>query len=133
MGQMARLKSLMATGAESSNHNMKHEESIIQAAIVSALSLAGVYVLMIPNDAAGNTSMAKAGRMKAMGLRAGVSDLVVMHPDGRAHFLEVKTATGVLSPAQIRFAELCIKRGWKYEVARTVEQSLDICRKWGIL
>ena len=112
---------------------MKHDESIIQSQIVSALSLAGVYVFMVPNDAAGKTSVAKAGRMKAMGLRSGISDLVVMSPDGVAHFLEVKTVTGVLSPAQVRFAELCIKRGWKYEVARTVEQSLDIVKKWGIL
>ena len=112
---------------------MRHDESLIQSAIVSALSLAGVYVFMVPNDAAGKTSMAKAGRMKACGLRAGISDLVVMSPSGVAHFLEVKTATGVLSPSQIRFAELCIKKGWKYEVVRTVEQALDICRKWGII
>ena len=101
--------------------------------IVSALSLAGVYVFMIPNDAAGKTSIAKAGRLKACGLRAGVADLVVMSPDGRAHFLEVKTETGRLSESQIRFAELCIKRGWKYEVARTVDEAVEIVRKWGIV
>jgi len=112
---------------------VKHEESIVQAQIVSALSLAGVYVFMVPNDAAGKTNMAKAGRMKAMGLRAGISDLIVMSADGRAHFLEVKTATGVLSPAQIRFSELCIKKGWKYEVCRSVNEAMDIVRKWGIV
>ena len=112
---------------------MKHDESIIQANIVSALSLSGVYVFMVPNGELGKITQAAAGRAKAMGLRSGMADLIVMSPTGVAHFLEVKTATGVLSPSQIRFAELCIKRGWKYEVARTVEQSLDIVKKWGIL
>ena len=112
---------------------MRHDESLIQSNIVSALSLAGVYVFMVGNDNSGKTNMAKIMRLKSMGLRSGISDLVVMSADGRAHFMEIKTATGVLSPSQIRFAELCLKKGWKYEVARSVEQSLDICRKWGIL
>jgi len=112
---------------------MKHDESQLQANIVSALSLAGLYVFMVGNDNSGKTNMAKIMRLKSMGMRAGLSDLVVMSPSGVAHFMEVKTATGVLSPSQIRFAELCLKKGWKYEVARTVEQSLDICRKWGII
>jgi len=112
---------------------MKHDESIIQSQIVSALSLAGVYLFMVPNGEMGKITQAAAGRAKAMGLRSGMADLIVMGPGGVAHFLEVKTSTGVLSPSQIRFAELCIKKGWKYEVARTVEQSLDIVKKWGIL
>ena len=112
---------------------MKHDESIIQSQIVSALSLAGVYVFMVPNGELGKITQAAAGRAKAMGLRSGMADLIVMSPDGRAHFLEVKTATGVLSPSQIRFAELCIKRGWKYEVARTVDEAMEIVRKWGIV
>ena len=112
---------------------MKHDESIIQASIVSALSLAGVWLFMVGNDNSGKTNMAKIMRLKSMGMRAGISDLVVMSPSGVAHFLEVKTETGVLSPSQIRFAELCLKKGWKYEVCRTVGQSLDICRKWGII
>ncbi|HSW62401.1 MAG TPA: VRR-NUC domain-containing protein, partial [Dissulfurispiraceae bacterium] len=62
-----------------------------------------------------------------MGLRSGIADLVVMSADGRAHFLEVKTATGVLSPSQIRFAELCLKKGWHYAVARSVEEAMKIC------
>lgn len=112
---------------------MKHDESIIQASIVSALSLAGVYVFMIPNDAAGKTTMARASRLKAMGLRAGISDLVVMSPDGRAHFMEVKTETGRISPAQLRFMDLCTAREWPYAVCRSAHEALDICKRWGIL
>jgi hypothetical protein len=112
---------------------MKHDESIIQSQIVSALSLAGAYLFMVPNDAAGKVTMAKAGRMKSMGLRAGISDLVLIGPSGTAYFMEVKTATGKLSEAQRKFMDLCTKRGWHYAVVRSVEESLDVCRKWGIL
>jgi len=88
---------------------------------------------MVPNDASGKTSMAKAGRLKSMGLRAGISDLVLIGPSGQAHFLEIKTATGRLSESQERFRAMCEKRGWNYAVVRSVDEALDVCRKWGIL
>ena len=112
---------------------MKHDESIIQAAIVSALSLAGVYVFMVGNDNAGKITQARAGRLKAMGLRAGISDLVIISSDGRVHFLEVKTATGRLSESQERFSDLCLKKAWPYAVVRSVDEAIDVCRKWRIL
>lgn len=111
---------------------MEHQEAKIQAAIVSAISLAGLYVFAVGNDFAGATSQARAGRLKAAGLRAGVSDLIVMSQDGRAHFLEIKTATGVLSPSQVRFSELCIKHHWPYAVARSVDEAMEQVRKWGL-
>jgi len=112
---------------------MKHEESKIQAEIVSALSLAGVYVFMIPNDAAGAISQAKAGRLRAMGLRAGISDLCLVGKDGHIYFLEVKTPEGVLSASQVRFASLCAARGWPYAVARSVDDAVATCKKWRLL
>lgn len=112
---------------------MKHEESAIQAAIVSALSLAGIYCFMVGNDAAGKTTAARASRLKAMGLRAGVADLVIMGPDGRAHFLEIKTATGRLSPAQVAFRDLCVKRNWTYCVARSVAEAMEIVKELGLV
>lgn len=112
---------------------MKHEESVIQAHIVMELSLLGLYVFMVPNDAAGAISQAKAMRLKAMGLRSGMSDLVVMGHDGRAHFLEIKTASGKLSKNQILFRELCQANGWPYAVARSPEEALTICKGWGIV
>lgn len=112
---------------------MKHDESAIQSAIVSALSLARVYLFMVPNGEMGKISQAAAGRARSMGLRAGISDLVLIGPSGTAYFMEVKTATGKLSEAQRKFMDLCAKRGWNYAVVRSVEESLDVCRKWGIL
>ena len=111
---------------------VKHDESLIQAAVVSALSLLGLYVLMIPNGELGKISMAAASRAKAMGLRAGVSDLIVMGQDSKAHFLEIKTATGRLSESQKKFEALCLKKDWPYAVARSVDEAVEIVKKWGL-
>lgn len=112
---------------------MKHEESLIQAAVVSALSLLGLYVFMVGNDLAGKTTMARAGRMKAMGLRAGVSDLIVMGQGSKAHFLEIKTDTGRLSESQKKFEAMCLKKNWPYAVARSVDEAVEIVKKWGLV
>lgn len=111
---------------------MNHDESIIQAAIVQALSLLGVYLFSVPNDAAGAVSAAKGARLKALGLRAGVSDLVLMGLDGRAYFLEIKTATGKLSDSQKKFQALCAARGWPYAVARSVDEAVTKAKEWGL-
>ncbi len=112
---------------------MNHDESVIQAQIVSALSLMGIFVFMVPNDAAGKITPAKAGRLKAMGLRAGISDLVLVGPDGQAYFLEVKTPGGKLSESQKLFSNLCLAKGWKYAVARSVEDAAELVRVWGLV
>lgn len=112
---------------------MNYEEDRIQAATVQALSLLGVYFFMVPNDAAGKSSAAKASRLKAMGLRAGVSDLVLMGADGRAYFLEIKTATGKLSESQKKFQALCQAKNWPYAVARSVDEAVLYAKAWGLV
>lgn len=112
---------------------MNHPESILQSGICLTLSAMGVFYFAVGNDNAGKTTMARAARLRAMGLRPGVSDLVVMRRDGVACFLEVKTLKGRLSPAQDNFRILCQTRGWPWGIARSVEQSLDLCRTWGVI
>lgn len=112
---------------------MQHEESAIQAGIVMTLSAMGVFLFSVPNEGAGKTTIQRAARLKGMGLRAGISDLILMGPDGRAHFLEIKTKNGKLSESQERFQTLCGARGWPYAVARSVEDAVAIARGWGLL
>ncbi|HQO65733.1 MAG TPA: VRR-NUC domain-containing protein [Spirochaetales bacterium] len=111
---------------------MNYEEDRIQAAIVQALSLLGVYFFYVPNSEAGAVSAAKASRLKAMGLRSGVSDLVLIGIDGRAYFLEIKTATGKLSESQKKFQALCQAKNWPYAVARSVDEAVTKAREWGL-
>lgn len=73
----------------------------------------------VPNEAAANP--VRQGQLIAMGLRPGVSDLVVMLPVGKVLFLEVKNETGKQSPAQVTFQQTCRRLGFEYHVVRSVE------------
>lgn len=112
---------------------MNHDEDRIQADIVFALSALGVFLFMVPNSAAGKTTQARAARLKAMGLRAGVSDLILMGDDGRSYFLEIKTESGRLSESQLRFRDICIARGWPYAVTRSLDDAIAQARAWGLI
>lgn len=112
---------------------MNHPESILQSEICLTLSAMGVFYFAVGNDNAGKTTMARAARLRAMGLRPGVSDLVVMRSDGVACFLEVKTEKGKLSHSQDNFRILCQTRGWPWGIARSVDQAVNLCRTWGVI
>jgi hypothetical protein len=99
---------------------MKHDE-------------AQIYFFAVGNDNAGKTSMQRAMRLKAMGVRAGVADLVIMGYGGQACFLEIKTESGRLSESQKTFRDLCQKRGWPWGIARSVEEAIEQCRTWSII
>ena len=73
----------------------------------------------VPNEAAANP--VRQGQLIAMGLRPGVSDLVVMLPEGRVLFLEVKNETGKQSDAQRSFEQTCHRLGFEYHVVRSVD------------
>jgi streptogramin lyase len=51
--------------------------------------------------------------------RVGVADRIVMLPGGRVWFVELKTATGRLSPLQKVFAADMARMGMNYLVLRT--------------
>ena len=76
-------------------------------------------------------SKAAAGTSKAMGLRAGVHDLVLIW-HGRFIGIEVKAAKGSLSPEQRRWhAEVECAGGESY-VIRDVADLSKLLREWGV-
>ena len=97
-------------------------EARIQAEIVKFLSPFRKQGLLdffsIPNEAAANP--VRQGQLIAMGLRPGVSDLVIMLPQGKVIFLEVKNETGKKSEVQKSFEQTCHKLGFEYHVVRSV-------------
>lgn len=60
-------------------------------------------------------------RLKAMGMVAGVSDLVFFAPDGQVFAIEVKTETGRQQPVQKDWQEKVESIGVKYVIVRSVE------------
>ena len=63
----------------------------------------------------------EGNRMKAMGVVAGVSDLVYLQPGGMVKFIEMKTETGTQSPEQKKFQLLVIGLGFEYVICRAFE------------
>lgn len=74
-----------------------------------------------------------AARLKSMGVRAGVLDIVVILPGGRAALLELKKIGGRLSKEQKLFIEQAELSGALIGVAHTPEQVRRILTDWGAL
>lgn len=57
--------------------------------------------------------------MKAMGMVAGVHDLLLFFDNGLLVLVELKTDKGALSPAQIKWHAAMDKRGFYHHVIQT--------------
>lgn len=85
----------------------------------------------VPNE--GNRNSQSDGVLrKALGLVAGVSDLILLIPSSKYHGLciEMKTDTGRQSPAQIEWQSKVEKQGYKYIVVRSLEQFKEEIREY---
>lgn len=93
---------------------MRHDEENFQIGVVRALRRVGHFVFAVPNG--GNRNLREAARLKAQGVMAGVSDLVLLLPDRKAYFIELKNPNGKgrQSPNQRWFEEQVTALGYKY-------------------
>lgn len=71
-------------------------------------------------------------RRKAMGLVAGVSDLILLMPRGKWHGLciEMKTLTGRQRDEQKVWQSLVEKQGYRYELVRTEDDFQALIRSY---
>ena len=76
-------------------------------------------ILSIPNG--GLRDKMTAVTMKATGLYKGAADLMVVHM-GWVGFVELKTETGIQSPAQRQFEAHCIEAGLPYKLVRSLAE-----------
>ena len=63
--------------------------------------------------------------MKAMGVVAGVSDLIYLTAAGPV-FIEMKTLTGTQSPEQKKFQAIVEGLGFKYHIIRKLEDFISL-------
>ena len=77
-------------------------------------------IFSVPNG--GNRNMLEAMTLKATGLLAGVSDLIVILPIGKILFVELKTPTGIQSDAQKDFMRRIENLGYIYKIIRTLDE-----------
>lgn len=105
----------------------------LQCAVVQHLRLAAPPEVYWFHPANGEwRSPRTAGRLKAMGVRPGVPDFVLII-GGIAHGLELKADTGRLSQSQILAKREWEAAGGRYEVAKGIDAALAVLRSWGAL
>lgn len=101
---------------------MNREEQRTHIAIVDYLRAVlpePCMVAHVPNG--GLRSKREAALLKAMGVLAGVPDIVVMAPGRQCLFLEVKASTGRESPEQKAFSENARAMGFTVAVVRSID------------
>lgn len=107
------------------------DEESIHRAIVEWLRavLVDAKAIHIPNG--GKRGKAEAGRLKAMGVMPGVPDLMILRR-GVCRFIEIKTATGNLSPEQKAFRDFCVGNCFDWALCRSVDQVRATLEMWRI-
>jgi hypothetical protein len=106
----------------------------IHCAIVELIELTVAPGVIWYHPASGEHRSAITGaRLKRMGVRRGVPDLAFVLADGRAAFLEIKTAKGRLTPEQAAFRDACLRGAVPWDIARSVEDAHRILSAWGAI
>jgi hypothetical protein len=80
----------------------------------------------------GLRSAAEAGRFRAMGVRAGVPDLLVWIRGGRSIGIELKAGRGKLSPEQIYWHVRVAGLGHRVYVCRSIDEVEAVLRAEGV-
>jgi hypothetical protein len=77
-------------------------------------------------------SAREAGKLKAMGVLAGVCDLAFILPGGQAAFIELKAAKGALSIPQKVFIERAERNKAWVAVCRSIDEVIATLADWGV-
>jgi hypothetical protein len=72
-------------------------------------------------------------KLKALGVRAGVPDIVLVSPCGSVRFLELKRPGETLSDAQEDFRIHCTRHGIAHAIAYDFDQALIALDAWSCL
>ncbi len=76
-------------------------------------------IFSIPNG--GTRNKFEAITLKSTGLLKGASDLVVIFPNGKLCFVELKIEKGIQSNEQKEFEERITKAGYEYHLIRSLD------------
>ena len=110
-------------------------EDALQHEILQMLKtslIPGAIWFAVPNG--GKRGIKVAMKMKATGQRAGVADLIIIHPETRvAHSLELKVGKNGLQKEQREYRDQCHAIGAPWAVARSRDGAQDILSDWGLI
>lgn len=107
-------------------------EAILHQQVATYLTLAVRAPDFWTTFPAGGGGKARGGQLKARGLKAGVPDVLLIHGGtGRAHWIELKTERGVVSPMQAEVGAALLGAGSPVAVCRSLDQVQDMLKHWG--
>jgi hypothetical protein len=107
-----------------------NREARVQAVCVEYIELVApqVLVFFVPNGGYGRS----LSRMKWMGAKNGITDLVLVDEHSLAYFVEIKDAEGKLSDDQKAFRDYCFKTKKPWALVRDVNDMAKALDKFGI-
>lgn len=76
-------------------------------------------IFSVPNG--GSRHILEAKTLKSTGQMAGVSDLIILQPNGKTLFVEVKIEKGIQSEVQKIFEDKVRSLGFNYYLVRSLE------------
>jgi len=117
----------------SRSRRIRRPEEAIQRAVVQHLCARGVPGLVFwhtPNG--GKRGIVEASSFKAMGVRAGVSDLILVHRE-KIFALELKAPGGRASQAQMEFLSDIDRAGAFTAMVEGLDAALATLGAWGLL
>ena len=110
------------------------KEVALHRAVVAVLRKVGGPTWRWTHPASGEKrDPATAAKLKALGVRRGWPDLLLLSPAGALHCLEFKAFNGELSEDQEDFRLFCIRSGIRYAVIRTIDEALATLAGWGAI
>lgn len=127
-------RSIRLKGISGSRKKPRRLEGDLQAKFldqITPLLLPDIRVYAIPNG--GYRLRSEAIRLKAEGVRRGITDLVFIAPRGVTGWLETKQGKGILSDEQEGYMNMCLRNGHLWGTYRTLEEGITQLRAWGFL
>ena len=110
------------------------KEDRTTAAVADALRVAAAPGWMWSHFPAGEARDEQTGaKLKRMGLKRGWSDFVLIAPDGRHHWMELKRGKASLRVEQEAFAQQLLQRGVPWKVARSFDEAIAVLTAWGAI
>lgn len=103
---------------------MRHPEADLQKACVDLLKIYEaqdrLVFFHVPNGSQLANARRQGARLKALGVRPGVPDLVIVLPNGRTAWVELKSATGKLSDYQAGWGQTLLALGHHWAIIKSV-------------
>jgi VRR-NUC domain protein len=105
------------------------KESVLQTACVKwfRLQYPDLIIYAVPNG--GSRNVREAQRLKAEGVLAGVADLVVLLPQGKSLYIEMKVKGNRQTENQKAFQDKAITLGHPYTVCYSFEEFKEVIER----